>query len=447
VISISPLSAQTSTTTYVIDFEGLAEGAIISEVNCGAGIDCPDGDIPGSIKVRGVNPSLSGNPNAAMIFDAECDGGCTGGDDDLFFPGHGNTLIISEDLDSGEPNDGDVLNSFLEFDFNGFPGVVTIESIDVGDIEFAENEDGAFVHFHEGECQGHFLPAGDEIELPNTGNNEIETVEVGVSAIGPDVECLHVHLNGSGTIDNIKFSTDIKTAIDIEKATNGQDADEPTGPTIPVGDPVNWSYVVTNIGDVPLSNVSVDDDQGVVVTCPQDTLAVGESMTCTASDTAQAGQYANLGTACGLSDAGTEVCDEDPSHYFGEAPGNEGCTPGYWKQKQHIGSWEGYTTGQSFSSVFVDVITVRSGGKTTITDPTLLEALQANGGDINALARHAVAALLNSSSSGVDYEFSEQDVIVKVSAAIPDGDVEGVKNILAAANEAGCPLGRNPGDN
>jgi hypothetical protein len=160
VISISPLSAQTSTTTYVIDFEGLAEGAIISEVNCGAGIDCPDGDIPGSIKVRGVNPSLSGNPNAAMIFDAECDGGCTGGDDDLFFPGHGNTLIISEDLDSGEPNDGDVLNSFLEFDFNGFPGVVTIESIDVGDIEFAENEDGAFVHFHEGECQGHFLPAG-----------------------------------------------------------------------------------------------------------------------------------------------------------------------------------------------------------------------------------------------------------------------------------------------
>ena len=51
--------------------------------------------------------------------------------------------------------------------------------------------------------------------------------------------------------------------IDIEKSTNGEDADDPTGPQIPVGDPVTWTYVVTNPGDVPLADVVVTDDQGV----------------------------------------------------------------------------------------------------------------------------------------------------------------------------------------
>lgn len=49
-------------------------------------------------------------------------------------------------------------------------------------------------------------------------------------------------------------------AIDIEKATNGQDADSPPGPSIPVTAPVTWTYVVTNPGDVPLSNVVVGDN-------------------------------------------------------------------------------------------------------------------------------------------------------------------------------------------
>ncbi len=104
--------------------------------------------------------------------------------------------------------------------------------------------------------------------------------------------------------------------VDIEKATNGEDADTPTGPQIPVGGAVNWTYVVTNTGELPLSNVVVTDDQGVTVSCPATTLAVGASMTCTASGTAVAGQYANLGTVNASSDGGP-VTDDDPSHYYG----------------------------------------------------------------------------------------------------------------------------------
>ena len=46
-------------------------------------------------------------------------------------------------------------------------------------------------------------------------------------------------------------------SIDIEKATNGHDADSPTGPEVTVGDAVSWTYVVTNTGEVALANVVV----------------------------------------------------------------------------------------------------------------------------------------------------------------------------------------------
>jgi hypothetical protein len=111
-------------------------------------------------------------------------------------------------------------------------------------------------------------------------------------------------------------------AIDIEKATNGEDADTPTGPQIAIGAPVEWTYVVTNTGDQPLAGVTVTDDQGVAVTCPQATLEPGESMTCTASGIAEEGQYANIGTTTGQPQpTGPTVTDSDPSHYIGvQAP-------------------------------------------------------------------------------------------------------------------------------
>jgi hypothetical protein len=111
-------------------------------------------------------------------------------------------------------------------------------------------------------------------------------------------------------------------AIKIEKATNGEDADFGPGPTILVGDKVTWTYVVRNEGTLPLTDVTVTDDQGVLVSCPQDTLAVGETMTCSpATGTAEAGEYMNLGTAnATFVGEGGSVSDTDPSHYFGADP-------------------------------------------------------------------------------------------------------------------------------
>jgi len=123
--------------------------------------------------------------------------------------------------------------------------------------------------------------------------------------------------------------------------------------------------------------------------------------------------------------------------------GGEGCTPGYWKQKQHFDSWVNYSPSDLFSDVFGPVITIRFGKKKAkIENPTLLEALKAKGGGINALARHTVAALLNASSPDVNYDLSAAEVINEFKAVYPGTKAEynALKNMFAMYNEQGCPL-------
>ncbi len=63
------------------------------------------------------------------------------------------------------------------------------------------------------------------------------------------------------------------------------------------------------------------DDQGVTVTCPVRRPlppVPARPVTCTATGTAEAGQYENVGTVTGTTPDGGVVQDSDGSHYFGE---------------------------------------------------------------------------------------------------------------------------------
>ena len=158
------------------------------------------------------------------------------------------------------------------------------------------------------------------------GNGSYHLIDVSVSA-----EAAH-RAHGDAKIgepvpaDTTKtFNQDCKptgASVRIKKSTNGQDADEAPGPTITVGAAVSWDYVVTNTGSVALTGVVVTDDRGVRVTCPAASLAAGQSMTCTGSGTATAGQYVNVGTVA-ADWSGGRVTATDPSHYFGQAAPDE----------------------------------------------------------------------------------------------------------------------------
>ena len=187
-----------------IDFEaGFSEGDIVSGVSCGTGMTCT-ADPGGFVGVFGDSADAGIPGNAAMIFDAEClPGGipsdCSGGDDDLLFPGQGNMLIITEDEDASDPDDADLVNAFFQFDFSTWgPGTVCVDSITYGDVEAKET--GA---------QAQVFPSGTIFPLPDTGDNVLNTVLIGECG----VVAMDVTLNGSGAIDDI--------AIELEENGNG----------------------------------------------------------------------------------------------------------------------------------------------------------------------------------------------------------------------------------
>jgi len=156
-----------------------------------------------------------------------------------------------------------------------------------------------------------FEHSGQTASLAIDNIRSAENIQMVVALTGSTVEVRSMD-RGSGATN-----TPGEARVTLEKATNGEDADRPPGPSIPVGDPVAWTYVVANVGDVVLSGIGVTDDQGVVVGCPSTTLAPGESMTCTASDLAVAGQYANVGSVAAVDPDGQPVGADDASHYFG----------------------------------------------------------------------------------------------------------------------------------
>jgi hypothetical protein len=126
-----------------------------------------------------------------------------------------------------------------------------------------------------------------------------------------------------------------------------------------------------------------------------------------------------------------------------EEEGDEGCTPGYWKN--HADSWAaaGLSPGQTTSSVFSGAIAFPSLGS-----QTLLQSLQGGGGSgslggARILLRAAVAALLNASHPDVDYTRSASSIVSEVNAALTSNNRDtmlALASELDADNNGGCPL-------
>jgi hypothetical protein len=121
--------------------------------------------------------------------------------------------------------------------------------------------------------------------------------------------------------------------------------------------------------------------------------------------------------------------------------GEQGCTPGYWKN--HTDSWAaaGLLPGQTAGSVFAVPFP-------QLANRTLLQTLQGGGGPgalggARILLRAAVAALLDAAHPGVDYPWTPAEVVAEVNAALATGDRSAMLALageLDAQNNLGCPL-------
>jgi hypothetical protein len=123
--------------------------------------------------------------------------------------------------------------------------------------------------------------------------------------------------------------------------------------------------------------------------------------------------------------------------------GNEGCTPGFWKN--HTEAWEEYAPDDLISSVF----TFDGAVYTDLAGDTLLDALSypenQNATMQQLLLKAAVAAILNAANEEIGYplrRFGDPgNIIPTVNALLASGDVgamEDFKDILDEANNLGA---------
>jgi uncharacterized repeat protein (TIGR01451 family) len=327
----------------------------------------------------------------------------------------------------------------------------TVEIIDIDIRKQAEGPDSRT-----------FLTGSDvtfEIEVTNTGDADLVNVvvtdvlspscdrNIGDLAAGDSVTytCTALDVtqgfeneacvegsNGDATVEDCDPSTVEIIDIDIRKQAEGPDTR-----TFPSGSDVDFEIVVTNTGPEDLVNVVVTDFLTPDCDNVIGALASGDSVTYTCTAPNVTVGFDNEACVAGERN-GLMVDDCDPSEVVIEAGGGEGCTPGYWKQTQHFGSWTAPYSPVAPETLFSDVFENAFPGK------TLLEVLGTGGGGLKALGRHTVAALLNTASSGVSYDLSTAQVIDAFNAVFPGSkrDYNGLKAIFSGFNEQGCPLGR-----
>ncbi len=109
--------------------------------------------------------------------------------------------------------------------------------------------------------------------------------------------------------DSVTTPIDQAPSIALDKT-----AGAPSGAT--AGSTIDYTFIVTNTGNVTLTSVGVDDPKVGSVSCPDTTLVPGASTTCTATYTltqadVDAGQVVNTATAGGTPPTGDPVTGTD----------------------------------------------------------------------------------------------------------------------------------------
>lgn len=232
-------------------------------------------------------------------------------------------------------------------------------------------------------------------------------------------------------IDLLIPCIDIEKYVSVDGGITWIDADTlDNAATTPVGQGAVYKFVITNCGNVLLTDVHINDFDLGIINYPVQNLAAGVALTIDylsqlnqPNRCLEAGEFQNVASVWAEAQTvpPSAITDSDPAWVICT---HHGCTPGYWKN--HLDSWTptGYSPNSDFDTTFgVDFFD---------PDITLEQAVWARGGGVNRLARHGAAALLSAAHQDVNYPLTVAEVIAIVQA----GDAD----TLVRFNELYCPL-------
>ncbi|PKQ21828.1 MAG: hypothetical protein CVT65_16515, partial [Actinobacteria bacterium HGW-Actinobacteria-5] len=154
--------------------------------------------------------------------------------------------------------------------------------------------------------------------------------------------------------DSVTTPINAAPAVTVDKQ-----AGTPSGNT--AGSTIDYTFLVTNTGNVTLTSVGVSDPKVGTVSCPSSTLAPGETTTCTATYTVRqadvdAGHVANTATASGIPPTGPATTGTDSTDT------SISSAPAIAVDKQ-AGTPSGNTAGATIAYTFV----VTNTGNVTLT--------------------------------------------------------------------------------
>ena len=208
-----------------------------------------------------------------------------------------------------------------------------------------------------------------------------------------------------------------------------------------------FQITITNTGYIPL-DFEIDDEAAGIVDLELGPIAPGDSNSLIVEVPAvcENGTVDNRVIVQAFYDDSPVL---DPMPADAEcACGQEGCTPGYWKNSTDC--WTCYSPGTKLKDVFTFATGVSSRFD-AIGNYTMLQALKFRGGryksdKIKLLLRQAVAAILSACNEDVYYPATEAGIIAAVNEILTNpanfsiSEINALKWDYAMMNELGCPL-------
>jgi uncharacterized repeat protein (TIGR01451 family) len=255
----------------------------------------------------------------------------------------------------------------LNYDFSGLDGGVlpagsAIMSSDVDVCATEQSESQTFASDASGEWlswpitkddgSGSHVPAMTPVGSFDTDTNVYTLVSASCSGNSydqsylvttEDITTLSVHVaepipsaTGAGSWFSFYVNApEASSSVSLVKKLNGSQITSAPGPELAAGSSIEWTYEVTNTGNVALSNATVTDDQvpDADIDCGDGTNVIAlllpgaDPVTCTATDTAGSSAYTNSATVTATPSTNAGVAFTDSA-----APASVTATDSAWYQ-------------------------------------------------------------------------------------------------------------------